>query len=108
MISPMTPPGTEVVCVNDSLDDFKVPGLNYNYKGHLDGLTKGQIYTVQEIIPTISRFSLSEYQVVVNEIFRDTLINRGFAIERFRYLNLAGLDELLKVKEEKKQQHEKV
>ena len=37
---------------------------------------------------------MSEYEVIVYEI--DRPFGRGFAIERFRYLDLAKLDELLK------------
>ena len=76
MISPMTLPGTEVLCINDNKMAFAKPGVLYI--GGLDGLTKGKIYTVKEIIP-------DPYERVT------------FAIERFRYLDLCGLDELLKV-----------
>ena len=94
MISPMTLPGTEIVCINDNKMAFAKPGILY--QGTLDGLTKGKIYTVKEITPD----HRSEYIVILNEIARPVYMDHdpnGFAIERFRYLDLCGLDELLKV-----------
>ena len=98
-ISPMTPPGTEIVCINDTLDDFVVlPAMIYG--GDLDGLTKGKIYTVRDIVPINSCYYNSDFEVVLNEIIRNPP-DEGFAIERFRYLDLAGFGELLEVKVEK-------
>ena len=96
MISPMTLPGTEVVCINDNKMAFAKPGILYI--GGLDGLTKGKIYTVKEITP--DPYERVTFIVILNEITRTVYRDRdpnGFAIERFRYLDLCGLDELLKV-----------
>jgi hypothetical protein len=93
MISPMTPPGTEVICINDDPDAFINP--KYFYIGDLNGLKEGEIYTIFKIYPTQPcNWIMSEYEVIVYEI--DRPFGRGFAIERFRYLELAKLDELLK------------
>lgn len=89
----MTLPGTEIVCINDNKMAFAKPGILY--RGTLDGLTKGKIYTVKEIIPT-EPYEKTRYEVIINEIFREDK-KQGYAIERFRYLDLCGLDELLKV-----------
>lgn len=96
-ISPMTPPGTEVVCINDELYAFALS--TRRYYPTLDGLTKGKIYTVRKIIPSAG-VGTSNFSVIINEI--DRCDGSGYAIERFRYLNLAGLDELLKVEVERK------
>ena len=94
MISPNTPPGTEVICIDDDPDSYTYP--NTYYLGDLDGLMKGEIYTVKEIIPAMPAYKTkSEYEVVVHEIHR--IGGRGFAIERFRYLDIAKLDSLLKL-----------
>jgi len=93
MISPNTLPGTEVICINDDPDAFINP--NFFYIGDLNGLKEGGIYTVFKIIPTNPcEWIKSEYEVVLHEI--DRPFGRGFAIERFRYLDIAKLDELLK------------
>ena len=92
-ISPNTPPGTEVICINDDPDAFINP--NFFYLGDLNGLKEGEIYTVFKIYPTKpADWIKSEYEVIVYEINRP--FGRGFAIERFRYLDIAKLDELLK------------
>ncbi len=40
-------PGDKIVCINDTIDEFSVPGLLY--AGDLDGLSKGTIYTVKKL-----------------------------------------------------------
>jgi hypothetical protein len=91
MISPFTKSGTEVVCVNDELWRYTIPG--FNYRGSLDGLTKGSVYTVSQIVKA-GEGSYSDHEIILREIRRPGE-RQGFAIERFRYLDLAGLDALL-------------
>ena len=82
-----------MICINDDPDAFTNP--KFYYIGDLDGLKEGEIYTVINIYPTKPAFWIkSDYEVVLSEIKR--LGGRGFAIERFRYLDIARLDELLK------------
>lgn len=42
--------GQKVVCINDNLYEFAKPGMRYNPTAGLDGLTKGQIYTIIDIV----------------------------------------------------------
>ncbi len=81
MISPHTTPGTQVVCVDASSDGKYMSGL---WVGGLDGLKQGQIYTVKAIYPT--HRAISGFAVLLDEIKRDG--NQGWAIDRFRYLDL--------------------
>ena len=82
-----------MICINDDPDAFINP--NFFYLGDLNGLKEGEIYTVFKIYPTKpADWIKSEYEVIVYEINRP--FGRGFAIERFRYLDIAKLDELLK------------
>jgi hypothetical protein len=86
-ISPNTAPGTEIVCINDDKYAFTNPEITYC--GALDGLERGKIYTVLEIIK--DDFFIREeigfpYLVVLKEIKR-SYNRRGFALERFRYVD---------------------
>ncbi|GLI93706.1 hypothetical protein [Methylocystis echinoides] len=88
MISPETPPGTEVVCVEAG------PGRYGD-----GGLRRGAIYTVERIAPAID----GGHVVVLTEIppwqtYTPPwgLVGIGFELRRFRYLDLpASLTALL-------------
>lgn len=80
MISPDTPPGTEVVCVEAG------PGRYGD-----GGLRRGAIYTVERIAPAID----GGHVVVLGEIPAWQtytppwgLVGIGFELRRFRYLDL--------------------
>lgn len=80
MISPDTPPGTEVVCVEAG------PGRYGD-----GGLRQGAIYTVERIAPAID----GGFVVVLTEIPPwETytppwgLVGIGFELRRFRYLDI--------------------
>lgn len=80
MISPNTPPGTEVVCVEDGPGRFGDGGLR-----------RGEIYTIERIAPAID----GGHVAVVREIppWRTYappwgLVGVGFELRRFRYLDL--------------------
>ncbi len=79
MISPHTPPGTKVVCVDVSSDGKYMSSF---WIGGLGGLQEGHIYTVKEIYPT--QRAISGFAVLLHEIDRDG--GQGWAINRFRYL----------------------
>lgn len=81
MISPMTPPGTEVVCIDD---DWHGPT-------DLDHPVLGGIYTVTEIRPFTAR---PGFGATLSEIPFGL-----FDLAAFRLLDLAGLDALLDIKE---------
>lgn len=80
MISPMTPAGTKIVCI----DDIKGEGSNIS-----GGLSKGEIYTVLNIIPSCRPWQ-SDYCAVLEEIDRSKLwagnFEPGFNLVRFRRL----------------------
>jgi hypothetical protein len=88
MISPNTPPGTEVVCVEAGPGRFGDGGLR-----------RGAIYTVERIAPAIN----GGHVVVLTEIppwqtYTPPwgLVGIGFELRRFRYLDLpASLTGLL-------------
>lgn len=41
--------GQKVVCINDKLGEFRLPGFKYEEKPTLDGLVAGRIYTVRDV-----------------------------------------------------------
>lgn len=67
--------GQEVVCVNDTLGAFSVPG--YSYSGELHGLRKGQIYTIRAIVVDIAP-PWPGVGLYLNEIDRGIMPHRGF------------------------------
>lgn len=59
--------GQEVVCVDDNNNgQYDAPG--YKFDGQLDGLTRGQVYTVREIVAC--PLSITGVGVRLNEIVR--------------------------------------
>jgi len=88
MISPDTSPGTDVICIDDNAGPFGAGGLR-----------KGMIYTVARIVPAIT----GGYAVVLAELapwegFAPPwgVVEVGFDLKRFRYLNIPkSLTELL-------------
>lgn len=89
MIRPDTPPGTEIVCIDDS------PG-----RYGPSGLVKGGIYTVNSIEQGLDKEPLViVYEVTPTVAFEPPygMLNLGFLLSRFRYLDLPPcLTELLK------------
>lgn len=97
MISPHTPPGTEVICV------WGGPGL-----GGLPGLKVGELYTVDRIVEADDEFG-DKFGVVVvghgigrsasrrnwRNFWRSREREWAYRLECFRYVELAGLDALL-------------
>ena len=84
MISPNTLPGTHIVCIIDTEGAFRVPNIT-KYRLGLQGLTKGRIYTVRGIEPTI--YGINKFSVILNEIDRIALGSqkaRGYDIGRFK------------------------
>jgi hypothetical protein len=89
MISTDTPIGTEIVCINDDTNAFAIPG--FSYCGDLDGLKRGEIYTVAGFC---NAFDANEISVLLREIERPLAFDmpQGFHRARFRRLNLGGLE----------------
>lgn len=81
MISPQTPPGTKIICIDADANGKYMSAI---WLGGLDGLQKGQIYTVRMIYPT--KRTVSGFGVLLHEIMRGG--NHGWAIDRFKYLEL--------------------
>lgn len=82
MISPNTPPGTEVVCVEAGPGRFGDGGLQ-----------RGAIYTVERITPAIDGghvVVLSEIQPWQGYAAPWGVVGIGFELRRFRYLDLPG------------------
>lgn len=87
MISPNTPPGTEIVCVDDA------PNKKYWPKGYtatsfdMSGLKRGCVYTVKNIDQL-----LGTYQVHLAEISREYALTSkgqivGYHLARFRLIS---------------------
>jgi hypothetical protein len=81
MISPHTPAGTKVVCIDASANGKYMRAI---WIGGLGGLQEQAVYTVKAIYPT--RRAISGFGVLLHEIERDG--GQGWAIDRFRYVEL--------------------
>jgi hypothetical protein len=81
MISPHTPAGTKVVCIDASADGKY---MSATWVGGLGGLQEAGVYTVKAIYPTDR--AISGFGVLLHEIERYG--GQGWAIDRFRYLEL--------------------
>jgi len=82
--------GQKVVCVNDDVNDFKVSGVKYAPTG-LDGLTKGEIYTIKSIYENPATKYIN---VELEEINRDNFSNFEWRITAgFVHLRFAPLKE---------------
>lgn len=80
MIRPDTPPGTEIVCIDDSPGAYGPSGLR-----------KGEIYTVKSIETAIDRDAVViVYEVKPGVAFEPPYgrLNTGYLLSRFRYLDL--------------------
>jgi len=99
MIGTNLPPGTKIVCVNDNGTQFQKPNVTYILS--LDGLTKGQVYTIQEYELVQKGAHKGEILVILAEISRPSnKYYQGFHRARFRRLHLPeSLLECLNVKE---------
>ncbi|PNG25720.1 hypothetical protein [Methylocella silvestris] len=88
MISPNTPAGTKVVCIN-TRDAFYARPIST--RGSLDGLTEGRVYTVRCFHP--DEDMISGFVVYIDEILRGRDGVRrhecGYAPQRFRVLQTA-------------------
>jgi len=77
MISPHTPPGTKIVCVND--------------KRAIAPIKKDAVYTVAEIVPvekSPSKFHVILVEIDIDQMWQVMTDARGFSLHRFRYLDL--------------------
>ena len=108
MIGTNLPPGTEIVCIDDNLRTSRKS--NITYIGGLDGLIKGQIYTIKEYYIILSGPHKDEIVVCLNEITRPPKFKKdgtpakhrcpGYDRVRFRRLHLPEcLTSLLNTKE---------
>lgn len=81
MISPDTPPGAEVICVDDSAGRYGPSGL-----------ARGSVYTVDRICQGIhGEFVAILEEVAPTHTFAEPPFGKvvvGFALRRFRYLSL--------------------
>lgn len=77
-----------MVCVNDDPDAFTRPG--FDYLPELDGLTKGQIYTINKVFVDPM---FNDVCVYIDEIKREIPPSEGYEpgynIKRFRLLKVS-------------------
>ena len=87
MISPHTPPGTKIVCIDAEPHPRYAVGPVCD--SDMDGLTENAVYTVDKIIPWAP--NSRGFVVCLGEIIRrprgDYPLS-GFALDRFRRLEL--------------------
>lgn len=86
-ISPYTPVGSLVVCIDDCGDYSIVPSLPRD--DPLDGLKKGKVYTVASMVPTLE--VASGFVVVLEEIRRAFAVEpdeHGYDLSRFELVVL--------------------
>jgi hypothetical protein len=87
MLSPTTPPGTRVMCIN-TRDFFYVdPRFAALTTGTFDGLTEGRVYTLRGFTP--DEDMIAGFVAHVDEIVRGRKLRRseqGYAPQRFRVL----------------------
>lgn len=84
--------GQHVVCVNDEERAFVIPG--HSYIGDLNGLKRGNVYTIRGIAPAPRHYAGCVLMVSLEEIHRGSMAGggeAGFALERFRPLDEAKL-----------------
>ncbi len=93
MISPFTPSGTRVICIDDEpTEKYVVPGFVYGVG--LDGLTAGVSYTVKEIVKC--DFDQTGLVAELVEISRPDRRVPGYSLRRFRRAELPScLTEIL-------------
>ena len=88
-ISPNTPPGTQVVCIDDGNICAKYPSKRGNIPSPL---VLNEIYTVAGWTLSVSD------KPMVHLVEVDSYLGFGYSPKRFRRLVLAGLDALLEEK----------
>lgn len=77
--------GQKIVCINDEVGAFPVPGKNHF--GDLEGLTKGNIYTISSIeICDWSKRLVLVLAEVKRKPFPGALYSPGFDYRRFKPL----------------------
>lgn len=85
--------GQKVVCINADTDFNKsLQRLNVAYVGDLDGLTKGNIYTITGIIFNEVAYLKPMTILILKEITRKGKENWGFDSERFRPLKKTNIE----------------
>ncbi len=91
MISAHLPPGTRIECVDDNMLTCPHP---HDHSG-LDGLKKGEIYTI------VGYYNYIEVAVIIKEIDRKHPYVFGYGLWRFRVVKElpASIRECLNVKE---------
>lgn len=75
MLSPNTPPGTPVLCINTRDWFFADPRDNPQTSGDLDGLTEGRVYVVRCFRPDPDL--IGGFAVYVEEIYRGVKNSMG-------------------------------
>lgn len=92
MISPDTPPGTEVVCIDDSPGAYGPTNLRM-----------GDVYTLRSIEESVDGdFVATLHEVPLQTVYdiRFCYLQTGYLLCRFRYLEIPNsLNELLTVRE---------
>lgn len=80
MISPQTPPGTVVCCINDAPGPY----------GPVD-LVRGKYYTIKQIALSYDNNFVATVSELKPPILFDSRLGKlviGFGLERFRYIDL--------------------
>ncbi len=81
--------GQKVVCINDKLSDFRLPGFKYEDNPSLHGLTAGRLYTVRDVFvnPVTSQINVRLAEIIRPIGCNDrelANVEAGFHPDRFR------------------------
>lgn len=101
--------GQKVVCIDDDIGRYRVPGVKYPPDASLDGLTKGQVYTVKNLVisPRTGWINVILEEIIrthYSEIFKMNVEypddKQGFHYKRFaplkeRKTNISTFTEIL-------------
>ena len=88
MISPSTPPGTKIVCINVSTIRLQHRGSVWMHTA--DGLVLGAEYTLREIGPVYASNSRTGHREIVPDLWAATVdeLDGRFVTRRFRRRDL--------------------
>ena len=88
--------GMRVVCVDDCVRRYESLAQNVDFTGDLNGLSKGEVYTVREVSPFPWNEDVLTLKLVeiVRPLGDGVIIETGFVAARFRPAHENRMDEL--------------
>ena len=101
--------GQKIVCIDDDLNKYRVPGVNYPANPSLHGLEKGRIYTVKDVFVSphtgwvnvsLEEINRTYFSPVFERVVDYDVTRQGFHYKRFaplkeRKTNISTFTEIL-------------